>query len=418
MPPVCALRLTAGRCGERHAPIILMNSQHPHHIPRCSVLCALGFRPFFLLAGISAVLLIGLWLLNFNHEYILANQYGPAIWHSHEMLFGYTTAVIAGFLLTAVRNWTGINTLNHGPLAGLATLWLAGRVLPLAPPELIFPPIVSLVDIAFLPALTIALGRPLMRGKQKVNRIFLPLLATMAIANLLVHLQVQGVAETAGFGTKLMLYLVILLIAIIVGRVLPFFTEAALPGVSVRRSAYLEQLSFSVLILLLLTELFYPEPWMVIVLTAVTALTQAVRLSGWYRNRIWGIPILWVLYTGYFWLIAGFALLGCSAAGLVAGNLAVHAFTVGAIAVLTLGMMARVSLGHTARPMRASPLTTIGFVLLNLAVMARVIGPIARPAWYAQWITLSGGLWISSFLLFTVVYAPILTRPRIDGRPG
>jgi uncharacterized protein involved in response to NO len=345
------------------------------------------------------------------------NRYGLVPWHAHEMLFGYAAAVLAGFLLTAVRNWTGRNTLHGLPLAGLALIWIGGRVLPWLE-AWVPPPLAAAVDLAFLPLLALALQRPLWQARERSNRVFLPLLWLMAGANLLFHLQPLGLAETGARGTDAMLALLVLVLALIGGRVIPFFARAALPGFQARRFEAAEQAGLWVLGALALALAAWPTPWLVAPLAGLAALTQAVRLYGWHDRRVWGRPILWVLYSGFAWVVLGLALLAVAAAGWVPGSLARHALTVGGIGVVTLGMMARVSLGHTGRPLEPARWVAASFLVLNLAAVLRVFGPLLAPERYALWVELSAGLWVLTFLAFLAHYAPILVRPRPDGQPG
>ncbi len=363
------------------------------------------------------MLLLALWLVVWSGGLPAPAYYGAVGWHSHEMLFGYTTAVIAGFLLTAVRNWTGINTPSGRPLLFLALLWLAGRLMPplsgVAPPLLI-----ALVDLAFLPALALALAPPLWRGEQSINRIFIPLLLVMALANLLVHLQYLGIAYTSNHGINGMLYLVILLVAMLGGRVMPFFTQAVTTGFKARSWRWVEIAATLSLTGLILAQLLYPAPWLIGPLAAAAAATLVVRVYGWHHPGVWRIPILWVLYTAMFWIVIGLLLTSFAAAGLIAATLAKHALTVGGIGIATYGMMARVSLGHTGRPMQPHRLIELGFPLLNLAAALRVFGPMLMPERYILWVHISGGIWIICFLLFCLIYLPMLARPRMDGKPG
>ena len=190
----------------------------------------LGFRPFFLLSGVFAVILMALWIPAFTAGRALSTYYGQIGWHSHEMIFGYVAGVIAGFLLTAVRNWTGRATATGGSLAALLTLWLLGRILPFFAATI--PAwLISVVDLAFLPALTVSIAMPLMRQGEKRNLLFLPLMLGFFAGNLLVHLELLGlVPGVARHGVFLGLYLIILLIVIMGGRVIPFFTEAGFAG--------------------------------------------------------------------------------------------------------------------------------------------------------------------------------------------
>ncbi|TVT51427.1 MAG: NnrS family protein [Sedimenticola thiotaurini] len=380
-------------------------------------LLALGFRPFFLSAAYSALFLILIWLGAWSGAYALPTYYGSIGWHSHEMLFGYAVAIIAGFLLTAVRNWTGVTPPTGRPLGLLFLLWLAGRIAPFF--ESVIPgAAIAIVDLAFLPAVAMGIQPALWQGQQKANRIFVPLLLVMALANLYVHLQSLGFATTAVQGTDAMLYLVAFLITLLGGRVIPFFTEAVIPGHQSKHDNKVEMATVILLSGLVLSQFIYPVAWVTGTLALAIAISQLLRVTGWYSHQIWRIPILWVLFTGMIWLIIGFALIGLASFGITAVNLAKHAITVGGIGVLTYGMMARVALGHTGRAIESSRLINGCFILLNLAAITRVFGPQLLPQQYTMWVHLSGGLWILSFLLFSIIYTPMLIKPRVDGKAG
>lgn len=378
----------------------------------------LGFRPFFLLSGAFAIILITLWIPVFTGGRALSTYYGQIGWHSHEMIFGYTVGVIAGFLLTSVRNWTGRSTATGGFLATLVTLWLLGRILPFFAATM---PAwsISVVDLAFLPALTASIGVPLVRHGEKRNLLFLPLILGLFFANLLVHLELLGVVPgVAHHGIFLGLYLIILLIVIMGGRVVPFFTERALPGVVIKRRPLLEWLAPLTVIAYLLAELLFPNSEVAGALAGLAAIINGIRVVSWYSHRYWQAPLLWVLHLGYGWIVVGFLLKAAASLGLVAAQFTIHAFTVGGIGVLTIGMMARVSLGHTARPLKVTSSIAVAFALLNIAAVLRGLLPSIFPLWFSQLVILSGMLWIAAFLIFVIVYAPILTQPRIDGQPG
>lgn len=379
-------------------------------------LLLLGFRPFFLLAASFAVLQLVFWLGVYTSGYQLITYYDrAAVWHGHEMIFGYAVAVIAGFLLTAVPNWTGLSTPTGKPLAALATLWVAGRILPFFPDSA--PPwFIAIVDIAFLPVLIGVLAIPLLQARQPRNLVFLLLLGALMLANVLIHLDILGgVARTARPGMYLAVNLILLLIVIIGGRVIPFFAERALPGLKTRRWPAVEAVAFGSLMLLMVAELAWSHPLVIGVLGMVAALSHGARLSGWYSQRIWSVPLLWVLYLGYGWLVLGMALKALPMLGITT-LVPLHALTVGCIGVLTLGMMARVALGHTGRVLRAAKPVVVAFVLINVAALARGFLPIAFPSWYLQWVAASGVLWILAFSIFTYWYAPILLAPRLDAR--
>jgi uncharacterized protein involved in response to NO len=378
----------------------------------------LGFRPFFLLSGVFAVVLMALWIPAFTGGRALSTYYGQIGWHSHEMIFGYAAGVIAGFLLTSVRNWTGLATATGGSLAALVALWLLGRILPFFSATL---PVwlISVVDLAFLPALTANIGVPLARHGEKRNLLFLPLMLGLFAANLLVHLELLGlVAGIARHGIFLGLYLIILLIVIMGGRVIPFFTERALLGVVIKRRPLIEWLAPLTVIAFMLAEILFPNSEVAGALAGLAAIINGIRVVSWYSRRYWQVPLLWVLHLGYGWIVVGFLLKAAACFGLIAPQFTVHALTVGGIGVLTLGMMARVSLGHTARPLRVESSMIIAFILINLATVLRGLLPAIFPLWFSQLVILSGILWIAAFLMFVIVYAPILTRPRIDGQPG
>lgn len=388
----------------------------PEDLPSFN-LFALGFRAFFLFAGIAALMLMALKGWSFSGDSI-DSYYGGLLWHSHEMIFGYTSAVIAGFLLTAVGNWTGQVVLSGRNLGGLCLLWVYGRILPFfadgVPHGLI-----AAVDLAFLPMLAVVIGVPIVRAKKYPNLVFVVLLVVMAVANALVHAEVLGVAETGAlFGAKVALALVILLIIVLAGRVFPFFTERRLPGAMPRRSPALERWCIGSFIGWFVADALFPEAVLSGVLALLATAVHAARLSGWYDRRIWSVPLLWVLYSGYGWIILALILQAFTAFGWMMPLIGVHAFTVGGIGVLTLGVMARVSLGHTGRPLKAPNAIVASFVLINAAALVRVLLPVLIPSWYSPFVLFSVLLWISAFSLFLYVYSPILIAPRADGRPG
>lgn len=385
--------------------------------PQGFALFALGFRPFFLAAGLAAVLLIALWLLGYSQVISLPLYYGAVTWHAHEMLFGYVVAVVAGFLLTAVRNWTDIQTSSGLPLALLALLWLLGRV---APFIMVLPPwLVATLDLAFLPLLAIALAIPILRVKQYKNLIFVILLTLLTIANLLVHLQMLGVAQnTAHTGIMLAMYAIVLIIVIMGGRVIPFFVERGLDGAKTRTWPWVEYLSIASVVAVALVDPIALEPLIIALVAGFAAVIHAWRLSGWVVKGVGTVPLLWVLLTAYAWIVTGFVLLAFAQLGWMSSFLSLHAFTTGGMGIMTLGMMSRVALGHTGRMMQIGKPVAVAFFLLNIATLIRVVLPMIMPEFYTAFINLAGVLWIVSFGLFVFVYVPILTQPRVDGMPG
>ncbi len=377
-------------------------------------LFALGFRPFFTLAGGSAALLVLLWLPMFSGALPVPRAYGLIGWHQHEMVFGYAGALIGGFLLTAVANWTGLPTPTGKPLAALAGLWLAARLLPLAGVSG-WP--LALVDIAYWPLLAGFLTRPLLAARQPHNQAFLPILLAIGVANAAVHADQLGFWPGASDqATRVALALVVLVMCVFGGRVIPSFTEIGLGRIEVRRFHWVEKLAVPTVLLWLAALLLAPGWAGLAALPA--AIVHSIRLFGWQRAALWRVPLLWVLHLGYAWIALGFALHALSAAGLLAESLAIHAFTAGGIGVLGLGMMSRVSLGHTGRPMQSARRIDAAFALVNAAVLLRVIGPLVLPEGYSAFLWLSAVCWVTAFGLFCSKYWPILWAPRVDGQPG
>jgi uncharacterized protein involved in response to NO len=381
-------------------------------------LFALGFRPFFMLAGLSALILIPLWDAILKGTLVTENYYTSTYWHAHEMLLGYGGAVIAGFLLTAVKNWTGKPTLTGDKLAGLCLLWLYGRIVPfyagLLPDILI-----ALIDLAFLPILAYHITKPIIETKQNQNFIFNWLLLLLIIGNVFVHCEMLGLKPNTGwFGLQLIVATIIVLILVMAGRVFPFFTERGLPGTLAIRNPQLDNWSVASAVLVFGIQLFGISGTVLALSALLAFVVNCARVAGWYVQKIWYVPLLWVLYVGYGWIIFGFALTALSAYSMIQPSLSLHAFTLGGIGTLTLGMMARVALGHTGRVLRASNNIAIAFVLINVAVFFRVVLPIALPNWYQTLVYCSMLAWIAAFLLFLLVYGPILANQRIDGKDG
>ncbi len=379
-------------------------------------LFTLGFRAFFLLAGFAALALLIIWQGMTQGTVSHSTYFVGTYWHAHEMLLGYTVAVIAGFLLTAVSNWTGKITLHGNALVGLSLLWLYGRILPfyagLLPDGLI-----ALVDFAFLPTLSYVIAKTLIRAKNYKNLLFVGLLALLIFGNSLIHAQMLELCnDSAAVGIQLVLATIVLMILVIAGRVFPFFVERGLKGVLIPRNQLLDVLSIGSATVLFGLQLFTISGTFLALVALTTAVLNGWRLASWFVFRIWFVPLLWVLYLGYGWLILGFIFIALAAWELVLPSLALHAFTVGGIGVLTLGMMARVSLGHTGRAMNASNAIVIGFVLINIAALFRVILPMTIISWSNVLIYFATLAWLAAFSLFIFVYAPILTQARTDSK--
>ncbi|PPD34763.1 MAG: short-chain dehydrogenase [Methylomonas sp.] len=381
-------------------------------------LFAMGFRAFFALAGLSALALIAVWNSLSNGSLHIDNYYPSTYWHAHEMLLGYSTAVIAGFLLTAVKNWTNTETVTPDQLACLFFLWIYGRVLPFYS-ELLSDVLIAAVDFAFLPVLAYFVSKPLFKTDVNKNLIFTALLILMMLGNALIHAEILDVTDaTAKLGLNLIVSIIVIMILVISGRVFPFFTERGLSGVVCIRNQGLDIATIIVSLVVFCLLMLNVSGLFLMIFAVLAVALNTMRVSGWYDGRVWFVPLLWVLYIGYGWLIAGFAMVALTAYNVVLPSLALHAFTIGGIGVLTLGMMARVALGHTGRALKASNVMAIAFIFINLAALLRVLLPSLVPAWYGSFVLVSSYCWLAAFSLFAYYYSPILTGPRVDGQPG
>lgn len=390
----------------------------PPRAPSRFALFDYGFRLFFFLAGLYAALDIALWGLVYGGFDLLPLTTDPIVWHSHEMLFGFTTAVIAGFLLTAVPNWTGVPALKGAPLALLGLLWLAGR-----PAFLLegWPSwVASAADLAFLPVLLAAILPSLAKARATRQTLVVAALVALALGNALMHAEHRGVALAAsGAGATFSLLLIILLISIMGGRVTPSFTANALMregrAVKVRSWPPVEQAALAVTFALPFLSLWPGEGPVFGVAALVAGLLQGARLAGWQGLATLRSPILWVLHLGFAWLALGLVLVGLvQLFGLPTRDVAIHALTAGGIGSLTLGMMSRVALGHTGRPLIVAPIVVAAYGLMTLAALARTAIPALLPDWKPLAISLSATAWSLAFLFYLLKYWPILARPRAD----
>lgn len=386
----------------------------PRVAPRFA-LWNLGFRPFYLLASVFSALAVPVWVAQYAGWLPGSAYLQGALWHGHEMLFGYTLAVIAGFLLTAVRNWTNRPTPTGGWLAALALLWVAGRVLVLTP----FGVAAALVNAAFPVAVAVGIGIPLAQSGNRRNYFFVALLALLGAVILAAHLSYLGIlARPPQASLQAGLDVVLFVMTVMGGRVIPMFTNNGVPGTQARRVPWVEKLALaSVLVLLCADLLQWPAPWIAWI-AAVGALAHGARLALWESWRTLRTPLVWILHAAYAWIVIHLALRALAGAGLVAEPLALHALTIGAIGGLTIGMMTRTARGHTGRPLRADGFELACYLLVQLAAVTRVFGAMLVPGAYLATVVASAGLWSAAFAIYAFRYWPVLSRPRLDGMPG
>jgi uncharacterized protein involved in response to NO len=383
------------------------------------VFFATPFRPFFLLAGVMAAVWIPLWIMVLLYGTTVDSSLGPIGWHAHEMVFGYTGAVLAGFLLTAARNWTKRPTVEGASLAALVAVWIACRAVALFSARL--PDWLPLVvDGGFWLGLIVALARPLIAARSKRNLPFVGLLAVVGGGDLAMHLIASGHLSFvwAPRAMAASLDAITLVILIFGGRIIPMFTGSAV-GIKPRGKGLLDWIGLSLVGGLLVAHLAIDASAATYWLAIVAGGLNLVRLWGWGGSRTARKPILWVLHIGWALLTGSFVAQG--AAGLsssIPAISATHLLTVGGIGVITLGMMARVSLGHTGRPLVAPTSTAVAFALLIVAALVRAGAPIFTPDWYADALRVTGAAWAVAFGLFAARYAPIWLSARADGKPG
>jgi uncharacterized protein involved in response to NO len=381
-------------------------------------LFAKGFRPFFLLAALWAGVALPLWLIVYRGMLSVGTYVAPMYWHAHEMVFGYAIAVVAGFLLTAAGNWTHRETLVGAPLFALSALWVLGRVTMFASAALP-PAVVAGSNLLFLPVLCVVLARAIYGARSRRNYGIPILIAALFAAQLLVHLDALGFWPGGQrLGVWLGVDLLVLLILLIGGRVIPLFTRNA-TGATTTNRVWLDRGALGAMVLLVAADAVNANGVVVATLAGVAGLLAAARAVSWGAGRTLKKPILWVLHVGYAFVPAGLLLRALGAVvPVVAPSLALHALTVGAIGVLTFGMMVRVALGHTGRPIQASPTMAVALVLLVLSALVRVVGPLVAPAYTWQSLHSAGTLWSVAFLLFLVQLGRVLMIPRADGKPG
>lgn len=379
-----------------------------------------GFRPFFLLAGLHALIAVPLWLWMHSHGVAALPDLPPSLWHGHEMIYGFIAAAIAGFLLTSVPSWTGSRGFAGLPLVVLVALWLAGRGA-MAGATLLPQWAVAVAELAFLPALAALLAPPLVRAGNRNT----PLLAVIAVLWLadaaFIAAMRSGDVLLAQRALQLAINFVLILVTVIGGRIVPAFTANALrrrgETIQLVMRPWLDPLVIATMVAIAIVDVGWPGSLLSAALAAIAACAHVLRLSGWRVQRIWREPILWVLHVGYAWLPIGLGLKTVwTFTGASWSAHWLHALTLGTAGTMILAVMTRASLGHTGRELTVSRTTALSYIVLTAAVAVRVWGPMAGD--YLRSVTIAGALWALAFVLYLIVYAPILWRPRLDGKPG
>lgn len=378
-----------------------------------------GFRPFFGLAGLHAALSVPVWVLVWLGDLSFQPVLAPSLWHAHEMLFGFAAAALAGFLLTAVPNWTGQGPIRGHALLVLTAAWIAGRVAMWFSGAL--PPlVVAIADLAFLPLLAAFQAPAIVARSARRNGVFVLILLVLFAANLAVHLEALGVAESARWGLHLALGVVVLAVTLVGGRIVPAFTQGGLKGqgiaIAIEPRPRLDLAAILSVALMTLAEAAGAPDVAVGALAALASLAALLRLLGWHGHRTFGTPLLWVLHLGMAWLVAGLALKAAAAFGLVPESMALHGLGAGAIATMVLAVMTRATLGHTGRALVAVPGSALAYLAVAGGALLRVLVPVFADQVVPLTVA-AGLLWSAGFAGFLWLYGGMLLNPRPDGRP-
>jgi uncharacterized protein involved in response to NO len=378
-----------------------------------------GFRPFFFGGTAWAIIALLIWLYSLGSGAALPSSFDPLAWHRHEMLFGFVGAIIAGFLLTAVPNWTGRLPIAGYPLAALFLLWLAGRLAVLFSAA-IGPLAAAGIDVGFSMVLAGLAGREVLEAKNR-NIPVVGLILLFGLANAIDHLAAAGQLADPDLGWKCAVALVTILIALIGGRIIPSFTRnwLAKQGMSGGLPTQPGRLDMAVICstaLAFLAWITAPTGWLTGTLFAAAAVGQTVRLARWKGWKTLADPIVLILHVGYLWVPIGLGLLAAVDLGApIPRSAAIHALTAGAMSTMILAVMSRASLGHTGRELRASTMTQVAYLLVTLGALLRITAPLGLLE-YRLGMEVAGTAWIAALLCFLAAYAPVLLGPRIDGK--
>ena len=378
-------------------------------------LFSLGFRVFFLAAGIFSVVSLSIWavLLQYNIPFS-SGELSSVQWHAHEMIFGYSVSVIAGFLLTAVKNWTNVKAISGKWLAVVFSLWLVARLSLTIIPEYLY--VSAFFDMLFLLALLLCIAYPIFKVRQWNQSIILVILGLLIIFNGLFYAGAfDYLTNGIQWGLYGGLYLVIGLILIMGRRVIPFFIEKGV-GNNTKLMNY-KFIDSSIVILFsifIIFDVFINNNLVSAMACFGLFIANVIRLYGWHSIGIWNNSMLWSLYIAMSFICLGFLLMSLSYYVSTFKLLAIHAFAVGGIGMVTMSMMSRVALGHSgrdvSRPPKAIP---YALIILILSGLTRVLPPIFSDSSYLVWVGISQVLWILAFAIFTISYAPILWKPSI-----
>lgn len=378
----------------------------------------LGFRPFFLFGSLWASLHILVWVAFQSGKFPFISISDPVTWHAHEMIFGFATAIVAGFLLTASQNWAGMRGVHGRKLKLLVGVWILARLLSAVSRN--YYALYAFLDLSFYPLLAWFLKPYLWQKSQRRNQVFFVLFFVLFIANLIIHINhFQSTSLPSSRSILLFsIYAIIMMIAIIGGRVIPFFTSNAIPAVKPFCNPWIEWTSFGSIVAVAISITFFEFSRLSAILAFLAAAVHSIRWLLWKPWKSIHLPILFILYVGYVWIPIGFLMRGMASLTFIPPSLSTHAFTAGAIGTMIYAMITRVSLGHMGLPIRADTPLLFGYLLMITAAALRTFGPWISPEQTLTIIELSGYLWSLAFLIYVIVYGPILLGSRSDGKEG
>ncbi len=375
-----------------------------------------GFRPFFFGGAAWAVIALALWLCSLAGAFSLPTAMDALSWHRHEMLFGFVGAVVAGFLLTAIPNWTGRLPIAGWPLALLAGFWLAGRLAVLTS-GIIGPVAAAAMDVGFF-VLLAAVGAQEVLAARNRNLPVVGAVLLLAFANALDHVAMAGLTTDPLLGMRFGIGVVTLLICLIGGRIIPSFTRNWLARQGIKdglptQPGPFDLASIGVVAVAFLAWMTMPGLAPAGLLLLFAGGMQLLRLLRWKGHRTFADPLVLILHVAFLWVPAGLLLLGASVlTPAIPQSAAIHALTAGAMASMILAVMTRATLGHTARELRADGATQAIYLLVTIGALTRVAAPL-EVEHYTPLMRASGVLWGAAFLLFLIRYAPILFGPRL-----
>jgi len=383
--------------------------------PTAPVFLMHGFRPFFLAAALWSAAALAAWIVMLVSGTGLPSRFDPLSWHIHEMLFGFVMGTVAGFLLTAIPNWTGRPPVSGTPLALLAGLWLLGRIACLAS-AFTSPWLAIAADLSFPAVLVGVVAREIIAWQNWRNLPMIMPVSILGIANLLMHLEANGVAVPSGLGWRLGLSATIVLISVVAGRIVPSFTRnwlmkrqnASIPA----PHGWIDRAALSALHAGLIAWAFFPAVRALGALLLLGGALNLWRLLRWRGTATVSEPLLLILHIGYAWVVVGTVLLGLAIVdGDFPQSAAIHALTAGAIGTMTLAVMTRATRGHTGRVLSADFTTMLVYLLVNIAALVRVASAFGG-SWTMPLLVASASLWIGAFVLFAICYGPMVLLPR------